>query len=152
MSELRDGIQPMFYSVNDLMVLLGMEYETARRQMKEYEKMGIVAFVNQNTHHPCPFRPFAHFVAGFPCIEQSLLNSIFSIMPLFQNAVSRSEKRRHVLLAHCNISCFIHWLSSGFLRSHLYNGIEAEKVSVFRNDLEFAPAFSGQALFQLVHL
>jgi len=25
MSELRDGIQPMFYSVNDLMVLLGME-------------------------------------------------------------------------------------------------------------------------------
>lgn len=49
MSELRDGIQPMFYSVNDLMVLLSMEYETARRQMKEYEKMGITETFGRQT-------------------------------------------------------------------------------------------------------
>lgn len=49
MSELREELQPMFYSVNEIAVLLGMEYEMARRQMQEYAKMGITEKFGRQT-------------------------------------------------------------------------------------------------------
>lgn len=49
MSELRDEIQPMFYSVSEIAILLGMEYEMARRKMQEFAKMGITEKFGRQT-------------------------------------------------------------------------------------------------------
>lgn len=49
MSDMREAPQPLFYDVHDLMRLLGMEYETARRQMQAFAKMGITEKLGRQT-------------------------------------------------------------------------------------------------------
>lgn len=49
MSELRNEIQPMFYSVNEIAILLGLEYEMARRKMQEFAAMGITEKFGRQT-------------------------------------------------------------------------------------------------------
>ena len=45
----QEQVQPLFYTVREIAVLLGMEYEMARRQMKQYEKMGITVKIGRQT-------------------------------------------------------------------------------------------------------